>query len=78
MYSSSPFPPGSIPHSLIFTFVSSLFLIFLLLFFQAARVAFRGSQARGLIGAATARLHSHEGSELCLHPTPQLKAVPEP
>ena len=39
------------------------------------------SQARGLIRAAAAGLHhshSNTGSELCLWPTPQLTATPDP
>ena len=40
-----------------------------------------GSQARGLIGAIGAGLchsQSNMGSELCLQPTPQLTAMPDP
>ena len=39
------------------------------------------SQARGQIGAVAAGLqhsHSNGGSELCLRPTPQLMAMPDP
>ena len=56
----------------------SLLLLFLL--FRAALVAHGGSQARGRIGAIAAGLHhshSNAGSELCLWPTPQLKATPD-
>ena len=47
--------------------------------FRAAPAAYRGSQARGQIGAVGAGLHhSHNdmGSKPCLQPTPQLKATP--
>ena len=49
--------------------------------FRATIVAFRGSQARGLIGAVVASLcqgHSNARSEPCLQPTPQLMAMPDP
>ena len=49
---------------------------------MAAPAAYGGSQARGLIGATTAaslcQSHSNAGSELCLQPTPQLTATPDP
>ena len=48
---------------------------------RAALAAYGGSQARGLIGAAAAGLHlshSNAGSGLCLQPTPQLTAMPDP
>ena len=57
----------------------SLFFIFLFLFFclsafsRATPAAYGGSQARGIIGA-----YSNVGSELCLRPTPQLTAMPDP
>ena len=44
-------------------------------------MAYGNSQARGQIGAeADALNHSHSnvGSELCLRPTPQHKAMPDP
>jgi len=50
-------------------------------FSWAAHTAYRGSQARGLIGAVAAGLHhshSNVGSELSLRPTPQLTAMPDP
>ena len=53
-----------------------MFLLFFGLF-RAAPVAYGGSQARGLIGAAAAGLpqsHSNAGSEPYLQPTPQLTA----
>ena len=49
-------------------------------FFGAIPIAYRGSQARGLIGAIAAGLHhSHSStrSKLRLRPTLQLMAVPE-
>ena len=54
---------------------------FFCLFFRAASMAYRGSRARGHSGAvATGLRHSHSngGSELCLQPTPQLTAMPDP
>ena len=65
-------------HILTYTF---LFTVFFLVFSRAAPVAYRGSQARGLIGAvATGLYHSHSnaGSELYLRPTPQLRATLDP
>ena len=47
----------------------------------AAPAAYGGSQARGPIGAVATGLHqshSNAGSELCLQPTPQLTAIPDP
>ena len=44
-------------------------------------MAHGGSQARGLIGAVAAGLrqsHSNAESELCLQPTPQVTAMPDP
>ena len=55
------------------------FLVFCL--FRAAPTAYRGSQARGLIGATAAghsHSHSNTRSEPCLRPTPQLTAMPDP
>ena len=55
------------------------FIFFLL--FEAAPVAYGGSQASGLIGATAVSLchnHSNTRSELCLPPTPQLTAKPDP
>ena len=62
------------------------FLSFFLFFgvfclLRAAPAAYGGSQVRGLIGAVAVGLHySHStaGSELCLQPTPQLMATPDP
>ena len=53
---------------LVFVFVFCLFV-----FFRAAPEAYRGSQARGRIGAVAAGLHHTNGrSKPCLRPTPQL------
>ena len=42
-------------------------------------MAYGGSQARGLIGAAAASLrHSHARSEPHMQPTPQLMTTPDP
>ena len=51
------------------------------LFCQATAAAYGGSQARGRIGAVAASLyhnHSNVGPRLCLWPTPQLTATPDP
>ena len=69
-------------HSIRFIFKKkSLVVLFLLVFFRATPAAYGGSRARGLIGPAAAGLplsHSKMGSELCLRPTPQLSALPDP
>jgi len=57
------------------------FYFFIFCLFRAAPGAYGDSQARGPIGAVAASLHhSHSkgGSELCLQPTPQLMATPDP
>ena len=61
------------------------FILFILFFvfclFRATPEAYGDSQARGQIGAIAAGLcHSHRnmGSELCLHPTPQLMTMLDP
>ena len=44
-------------------------------------MAYGSSQARGQIGAIAAYLrhsHSNAGPKLCLRPTPQLMATPDP
>ena len=44
-------------------------------------MAYGGSQGNSCIGAIAAGLHHHNsniGSELCLQPTPQLMAIPDP
>ena len=54
---------------------------FFFFFFRATPSAYGGSQARGRIRATAAGLHhSHRnaGPKLCLQPTPQLKATPDP
>ena len=56
-------------------------VVCLFAFSWAAPAAYRGSQARGLIGAVAAGLHqghSNMGSEPHLWPTPQLMATPDP
>ena len=68
--------------------ISRAELIFLLFFFffclfavsWAAAAAHGGSQARGRIRAVATgpcQSHSNVGSEPCLHPTPQLTAMPD-
>ena len=62
----------------LFFFVVVLFCFF---FFRAAPVAYRGSQARGQIGAVAVGLHhshSNSGSKPRLQPTLQLTATPDP
>uniref|UniRef100_A0A8D0V3E8 Voltage-dependent L-type calcium channel subunit alpha n=1 Tax=Sus scrofa TaxID=9823 RepID=A0A8D0V3E8_PIG len=62
-----------------FFFFFFFFCIFA--FSRATPMAYGGSQAKGLIRAVAASLHhSHSTarSELCLQPTPQLKATPDP
>ena len=63
------------------------FLLFFFFFFclfafsRAAPAAHGVSQARGLIGAVASGLHhshSNAGSQLCLRPTPQVMATPDP
>ena len=49
--------------------------------FRTSSIAYGSSQARGLIRATAAGLHqshSSTGSDLCLQPTPQLTAMPDP
>ena len=64
--------------------ISHIFFVlfcFVALFFRAAPVAYGDSQARGLIRAIAAGLHhshSNTRSELCLRPTPELMATPDP
>ena len=65
------------------SFVSFLFnfnFLFVLLF-RATPVACGVSQARGRMEVAAAGLHyshSNTRSELCLWPTPQIRAIPDP
>ena len=62
--------------------VSNVFFpLFSFVFFRAAMVAYRSSQARGRTGATAAGLrhsHSNTRSELHLRPTPQLMAALDP
>ena len=56
-------------------------VFFFFCFFGATLMAYRSSQARGLIGATAAGLrhnHSNVGSKWRLQPTPQLMAMPDP
>ena len=58
-----------------------LFIYLSFCLFKATPMADGGSPARGLRGAAAAGLqhsHSNAQSEPRLHPTPQLKATPDP
>ena len=58
-----------------------LFFFFFFGLFGAAPVAYGGSQARGRIGVVAAGLHhshSHARAEVCLQPTAQLTAMPDP
>ena len=51
------------------------------LFYRATPSAYGSSQARGQIRATAAGLHhghSNAGSKLCLQPTPQFTATPDP
>ena len=57
--------------------VFCLFVLFLFLFFRAAPAACGGSPARGPMGDVATGL-CNAGSELCLRPTPQLTAMPDP
>ena len=68
-----------IGNMILFYFIIYLFVFFA--FSRAALVAYRGSQARGLIRAVAASLHqshSNVGSELHLQSAPQLMAMPDP
>ena len=56
-------------------------LFFVWFFFRATPMAYGHSQTRGQIRAVVAGLshsHSNAGSELCLWPTPQIMAMPDP
>ena len=85
-HGSSGDPSYPLPHlfywavSELHPFIYFLFFYFFA-FFRAAPMAYRGSQARRLIGAAAASLHhshSHTRSEARLRPTPQLMTTPDP
>ena len=70
-----------LPDLVFLFFFLSFFFFCLFVFSGATSMAYRGSQARGLIGATAAGLHqsySNLGSEPCLRPTPQLMATPNP
>ena len=79
--------------SLLCTYISCLLMLrntveeycffsfFFFCLFRAAPTVHGGSQARGQIRAVAAGLyHSHNNArfKLCLQPTPQLKAMPDP
>ena len=58
-----------------------VYFFFFFVFSRAVLMAYGSSQARGLIGAVAAGLcqsHSNAGSKLCLQPTPQFTATPDP
>ena len=62
-------------------FLFFFFSVSFIYLFRATPVACESSQARGQIGAAAAGLHqshSNTGSELCLQPIPQLRAMLDP
>ena len=70
----------SVGHLFIYLFIY-LFTFGLFALSRATPLAHGGSQVRGSIGAVAAGLHqshSNAGSELCLQPTPQLMATPDP
>ena len=72
---------GPLPDSEAAVFSLLFFFFFSLFVFRATPVAYGDSQARGPIGAVAPGLHhshSNTGSELCLRPTPQLTATPDP
>lgn len=62
-------------------FIYFYFVVYFCCLFRATPMAYRGSQARGPIGAVAASLcqsHRNAGSEPVLQPTPQLTATPDP
>ena len=70
-------PLPSMHRQVLFTYLS----IHPSIFFRATPTAYGSSQARGSIGAGAASLHhSHSNTrpKLCLRPTPQLMAMPDP
>ena len=61
--------------------IINFFFFGLFVFSRAAPTAYGGSQARDPVGAVASGLcqsHSNTGSEVCLQPTPQLTAMPDP
>ena len=63
----------------LFIYFTFFFFFFFFGLFRAAPMAHRGPQTRGRIGAVAAgQSHSSTRSELCLRPTPQLTATPDP
>ena len=75
----SRFSASSPALAIVFFYFFFFFFVFYL--FRAALEAHGGSQAEGLVGAATASLHhshSNTESEPHLRPTPQLMATPDP
>ena len=73
------FPPYQ-ENFIFFLFIYLFVCLFIYLFFRAAPLAYRASQARRQIGATVASLHhghSNTRSKLRLQPTPQLTATPD-
>ena len=70
------------PNLFFYEFEVCFFFFFLSFFvFRAVHMAYGGSQARGqIINMAASLHHSHSnmGSKLCLQPTLQLTATPDP
>ena len=69
------------PNVVVVVIIVTIMIFFFFCLFRAAPMAYAGSQARGLIGATAAGLHhshSNAGSKLCLRPTPELTAMPDP
>ena len=61
--------------------MAAFFFFFFFTFFKDAPAEYGRSQVGGQGGAAAAGLYhsySNTGSELCLQPTPQLTAMPDP
>ena len=66
---------------LVYLFCFILLIYYFIFYFRATPKGYGGSQTKGWIRAiATGLYHSHSkaGSELCLWPTPQLMAIPDP
>ena len=65
----------------VFTYVVNFHDYLFIWLFRATTAAYGSFQTRGQIGATAAGLcHSHSNAEskLCLQPTPQPTAVPDP